>query len=496
MKCLFKMTMLGLIAAVMTTVGSRAALVDEPSKTPSKASQVSPGLVKLVQNITDTVLEHHIDPPARQQMILSGIKALYSAAGAAVPDGLSRRVSSVTTPEQLATLLQDVWPARGARSLTGKELEEALLNGLLTNVSGGAYLIAEKERKVQEQNEGNRYVGIHIALGVDEQEKRPRMVEVIEGGPADRAGVKRDDLIEQIDGVDTKGMALRDAVDRLRGDEGTSVTIKVRQPKVADARTYTITRGQHARETITGRRKRSAGGWDVRLSDSEPIGYLHINEMMGSTPHELRKMALQLEGEGIKALVLDLRGLRTNSVHTAMLLADSLLERGVIGRIRTSQGETTYQSDPDALFRGWPLAVLVDDTTSGAAEWLAAALEDNRRAVLVDTPTSSTRGNPGYGVVTSLIPVSSSEWSVSLATGILERGNGKPVSHFDQIIPTLVKRARKVVDGARRDGLIAKNEGGPISGATNLRTAEKARNSPDPTEAKALELLRKSLKKI
>ena len=154
-------------------------------------------------------------------MILTGIKALYKASSAELPDGLSRRVSLVTTSEELAALLEDVWPAATSKSVTNAQLEEALLNGLLTSVSGEPQLVPEKERKVQEQTEGNRYVGIHVALGMDDQEKRPKISAVIEGGPADRAGVKRDDLIEQIEGADTKGMSLRDAVDRLRGDEGT-----------------------------------------------------------------------------------------------------------------------------------------------------------------------------------------------------------------------------------------------------------------------------------
>jgi carboxyl-terminal processing protease len=495
-KRLLEIALIGLVALLMTLVGSRAALVDEPSQKPSKPSQAPPGLAKLVQSITETVLDHHIDPPARQQMILSGIKALYNAAGAAVPDGLSRRVSSVTTSEQLATLLQDVWPATATGSVAVKELEEVLLDGLLANVSGDAHVVLEKDRKVQEQNEGNRYVGIHIALGMDDGEKRPKMAEVIEGGPADRAGVKRDDLIEQIDGVDTQGMVLRDAVDRLRGEEGTSVTIKVRQPKVANARTYTITRGQHARATIRGRRKRPAGGWDFRLSDSEPIGYLQISEMMGSTPHELRKIARQLDGEGIKALVLDLRRLRTNSVHTAVLLADSLLEHGTIGRVRTSQGETTYQADSDALFRGWPLAVLVDDTTAGASEWLAAALQDNRRAVIVGTLTASARVNPGYGIVTSLIPVNDGEWSVSLATGTLERGNGSPLSLFDRSTRTLIKPPANAAVGVHPDHLIAESAPYQNVSAVDWKPVEKLRTSPDPAETKALELLRQSLKRI
>ena len=150
-------------------------------------------------------------------------------------------MSIVTTPEQFATLLEDVWPASSDKTVTARKLEEALLTGLLSSVSGNPQLLPEKERKVQEQSEGNRYVGIHIALGIDETEKRPVISEVIEGGPADRAGVKQNDLIEQIEGVDTKGMELREAVDRLRGDEGTDVTIKVRQPGAKTARQYTIT---------------------------------------------------------------------------------------------------------------------------------------------------------------------------------------------------------------------------------------------------------------
>ncbi len=127
----------------------------------------------------------------------------------------------VMTPEQLVSLLGEIWPASTSASITTKDLEEAFLNGLLDSVSGAPNLMPEKERKVQEQSEGNRYVGIHIALGMDESEKRPKIMEVIEGGPADRAGVKSGDLVEQIDGADTKGMPLREAVDRLRGDEGT-----------------------------------------------------------------------------------------------------------------------------------------------------------------------------------------------------------------------------------------------------------------------------------
>ena len=190
-----------------------------------------PDLGKRIQEITDAVLEHHIDPPARQQMILSGIKALYRAAGLPVPLGLGRRVSAIATPEQLAALLEELWPKSTARPIAARTLEEALLEGLLVGVPGDAQLMTAKERRVAEQMAGNRYVGIHIALGMDEKEERPTMVQVFGGGRPTGRGSRQGDLLEEVDGVDTKGMALREVVDRLRGDEGTEVTIKVRQPE-------------------------------------------------------------------------------------------------------------------------------------------------------------------------------------------------------------------------------------------------------------------------
>ena len=137
-------------------------------------------------------------------------------------------------------------------------------------------------------------------------------------------------------------------------------------------------------------------------------------------------------------MILDLRGptMHAKAVHPAVLLADCLLERGVIGRVRTAQGEVTYQADSDALFRGWPIVALVDPSTSGTAEWLAAALQDNRRAVIVGSPTRGARRvipTNGDAVelsadVRSRVPVGDGSWSIELTTGRLERGDGRLLS--------------------------------------------------------------------
>ena len=483
-----------LASSVAALASAQSAVADNPSSSPPAAApKLPPDLPKRIREITDVVLKHHIDPPARQQMILSGIKALYQTAGVPAPAGLGRRVSELVTPEHLAGFLAEAWPKATAKPVDAGMLEEAVIHGLLESVPGTAHLVLAKDQAANEQFEGNRYVGIHIALGMDDQEKRPKMFEVWEGGPADRAGAKKDDLIEQIDGVDTKGMTLRQALDRLRGAEGTDVTIQVRQPKAQQSRTMTMTRGQLPRTTVRGVRKRSAGGWDVRLDGPDPIGYLHITDILASTPHELRKWARQLDSEGIRALVLDLRGLQATSLHPTVILADALLDRGSIGRVRTLQGETTYQADPDALFRGWPLVVLVDFTTSGTAEWLAAALQDNRRAVLVGTPTTSSKTVPGEAVVRSTVPVGDGAWSVTLVTGCLQRGDGRSLSLFGRSLVALMPDERKKV-GVHPDHAIDEDSRGRAVLMAPVRLPQEPISANDPALRKAIQLLGSSLK--
>jgi carboxyl-terminal processing protease len=502
---------IGLIALV-TASASAAALADGPQANLSVAApELPPDLAQRVQEITDVVLEHHLDPPARQQMILSGIKALDQAAGVPVPAGLGRRVSAAATPEQIAAFLAESWPKSTAKPIAANTLEHALFHGLLAVVPGGAELISAKDRQVAEQLEGNRYVGIHITLGMDDTEKRPVMMNVIERGPADRAGAKAGDLIEEIDGFDTQGVALSDVVDRLRGAEGTEVTIKVR--KGSGSRTMRITRGQLPHPTIEGVRKRPSGDWDVRLDGPDPIGYLKITEIGASTPHELRKMVQPLEIQGARALILDLRGpIRANSVHPAVLLADCLLDRGSIGRVRTARGETTYQADPDALFRGWPIAVLVDSGTSGTAEWLVAALQDNHRATVVGTRTSGAMRArtmsgvmaPGATGIRSRVSVGAGSWSIELTTGQLERGDGRPMSRptevpIDELQSVLVPRPRpaQTETGVKPD-LTIQSAIGPRVRIPRFMSPEPSREpsaASDESIERAIQWLRESLKK-
>ncbi len=235
-------------------------------------------------------------------MILGGVKALYQSSGVPVPAGLSRRVSLLSAPEQLTELIVEIWPKSMAKPLSSQVLEEALVHGLLSNVPGGAYLVSAKERKVAEQLEGNRYVGIQIALAMDDGETILRVSRIFEGGPA--GAYKTDDLIEAVDGTDTKGMVLRDVVSRLRGDEGTGVIVTVRQPKAKESRTLKMTRASLPRTTFVRPPYPEAFGVGTCGAMAAPTqsAIFDIDPIAASTPHELRYLARQLENDGARSV--------------------------------------------------------------------------------------------------------------------------------------------------------------------------------------------------
>src|SRR6185369_8731993 len=160
------------------------------------------------------------------------------------------------------------------------------------------------ELKVQEQLQANRYVGIGIALGMDSEKKHPKIMGTFPKRPADRGGAVKDDLITRIDGIETADLALENVIERLRGPEGTNVTIHVRSRADAPERELKMTRGVVPRQTIRVYDGDAGKNRNYRPDAGQPIGLVKLNELTASTLHELRQIEPELRAKGILALVL------------------------------------------------------------------------------------------------------------------------------------------------------------------------------------------------
>ncbi len=383
--------------------------------------------------VAEVVLARHVEPPARQQMLLAGLRGMTRSNGVVMPADLARRVSDLTGPGPLAALMAEMIPGsnvgdREKAADKGRSPEEAFFDGLSSAIPGGATLMPEKERKVRESMEANLYVGVQVALGMDEKAGRPVFQQILEGGPAEAAGILAGDLIEAINGQTTEGMRLGGVVDRLRGPEGTEVTVSLRRPSNGQTLERTMVRSRLPRATIQGVSALPGKRWTVRLDGPEPIGYLKINEISGSTPQELRAFASQLESEGLKALVLDLRNATSAGFHPTVLLADALLDGGVIGKVIKADGETTYRAEPDALFRDWPMVVLAGGPPSPEVAWLGAALESNHRATVLRSRMVPMDPRPVDAPFLEDVPLPGGDWSIRMATGTLATADGRPLA--------------------------------------------------------------------
>lgn len=405
-----------LLSLVLLAAACRVCVGDELKPEPLSPEALADRALAMI----DLVLQNHIDPPTRQEMVLAGVKALFKSPKPGEVIGLSKRISGLSNVQDLRGMLKERIEKAADSFESADEMESALVRGILNVVPGEPHLASAKQFKVDQQLANNRYVGIGIVLNIDKDSGFPRIQDTFGRGPAHRGGAKPGDLITEIDGTNVHKMKLAPVIDMLRGDDGTKITLTLRQPKETETRKITIKRTVVPRETVVGHREVSKEKWDFTVDASARIAYVRIKEFASSTANELRKLEKSLAGEGLRALVLDLRmGIGPGKLQDAALVADALLPGGTIGQVQTTRGSRKYEADEDCLFRDWPMAVLVGEGTFGESEWVAAALQDNKRALLV--------GQPTVGHAYSVMPVPTPDGgALMLANSIMYRGEGTP----------------------------------------------------------------------
>jgi carboxyl-terminal processing protease len=471
-----------------------------------KPSASASATVDKLWTISTTVLEKHIEPPTRQEMLLAAARGLFKAAKLTPPHELSRKFSQQSAEDELRALVADAWQAAAKDSADTAMLEAQAIESLLQAVPGGGDFLPSKEFAVQQQLNENRYVGIGIELAMDQKDGLPFIRTAIRRGPLHRAGGRDEDRIIAVDGQSTESLKLAEVVELLRGPEGSAVQVELRAPGASDSRTLEIVRGVVPLETVQGYR-RVDDEWDYRVETESPIGYLQFTSIGPSTLLELRTAAARMRAQGARALILDLREMGRGNVHHASIVADALLATGKIGRVQRIDGTGEYESRPDHLFSGWSMAVLVDRGTGGEAEWVAAALQDNHRAMVVGEPTS------GQAYVTEMIPLPRGLGGVRLRVAVLERGDGRALlslraqgrGGFSMLSVMRAESARPgghllampgEVGPGRADGGVVPDHHVKLERERRQarpRSPDEDRAHPDPFIARAVELLGKQV---
>jgi carboxyl-terminal processing protease len=329
-----------------------------------------------------------------------------------------------------------------------RQLVDGAINGMLTSLDPhSAYLTPDLYRELQVDTQGS-FGGLGIEITV--KSGILTVVSPIEDTPAFRAGIKAGDQILKIEGEFTKDMSLVEAVKRMRGPKGSKVTLTLRREGVPDLFDVQVTR-----EVI-----------QIQSVKSRPLdkgyGYVRLTQFQERTDEDLEKAIDKLSkqsGGKLEGLVLDLRnnpgGLLTQAVRVSDLFVNSGLLVYTDGRLE-GQKQRYYAHKRKERVE-CPMVVLVNGGSASAAEIVAGALQDHRRALILGTQTF------GKGSVQTILPLGDNS-ALRLTTARYYTPRGRSIQATG-ITPDIVMGNE--VAGAKPSG--AHGEGGDFLREENLR---------------------------
>jgi len=269
------------------------------------------------------------------------------------------------------------------RSVGGHELSNGSLQGMVKQLRTSneedhysEYFSPEALASFNQEIEGH-FSG--IGTTVAPAKKGLRVMTVFPRSPADEAGIEPGDVIVSVEGESLAGQSLTEATKKIKGPEGTQVTLGVRDGKSGKVRELKITRAEVELPNVSGSVKKVGG---------KKLGYVRMLSFSEAAHAQLSKGIEKVEKEGAEGVVLDLRHNPGGLLEEAVLSANVFLPKDevVVSTKSRTQGDSVHKTPGDAI-SDLPVVVLVDGGTASAAEILAAALADDAGSTVVGTRT-------------------------------------------------------------------------------------------------------------
>lgn len=306
-------------------------------------------------------------------------------------------VTEVDLQAFTAAALKAMQPGPSRAGSPGEVFSRSVNAALATLDGYSRYTDAQRGESASSES-GDSFVGVGIE--VEPGDGGVRVVAPIPGGPAERAGLKGGDLILKVDDQPLQALPLGEAISRMRGASGTPVSLTVRRTGASDDFTVSVTRDTIRRQPL---RWRMEG--DVLV--------LRVSGFTRSTTSSVQEAIARASAETPpRGVVLDLRGNPGGLLREAVTLADTFLSQGTISSLqgRTPGNQRRWQADAAELLPGVPMAVLVDRRSASASELVAAALQENGRAIVMG------QRSYGKGTVQSVFTLGDEGGTLKLTT--------------------------------------------------------------------------------
>lgn len=311
---------------------------------------------------------------------------------AAFRDHLDRARATVEAGEidriEAATVIDGLL----AKSAATLELPEAVVlyeagEGAMATLDDFSGIIWPEELESFSRSTRGAFFGVGVQIS--RRDGRLVVVSPLENTPAQRAGIKSQDILATVNGQSTEAWTLNRAVNEITGPEGSEVALGIERG--ADTLEFVLKRARIEIESIRGwehRLRADGGGWDYWIDRDAGIGYVRLSQFIPQTASDLDAAVAQMQQDRpIRGLILDLRFNPGGRLDASIEVADRFIAEGPI--VSTVDGDGTRTSTERArrfrTYEDFPLIVLVNQGSASASEIVAGAVQDYGRAMIVGT---------------------------------------------------------------------------------------------------------------
>lgn len=294
------------------------------------------------------------------------------------------------------------------KDIKDENLEAGLLKGLVAGLGDpySQYLTAEEMAKLSETTTG-KFQGIGVIISPDE-DGTVTVISPIKGSPADRAGVESGDKILKINGKDFSAEKINEASKEMRGEKGTTVKILLLKKKNLKTEEVEIKREEIKIDSII----------KDKIGD---LGYIGITMFDEETGKDFVKALNELTSEGVKGIILDMRGNPGGVVDAAVEIGDAILPKTSFVTLKDNKGEVVQDYKLDDSYNDIKMVVLVNEGSASASEILAGAIRDLDRAKIIGKKTY------GKGVVQNVMSLPGGD-GLKLTTSEYFTPSGKSIN--------------------------------------------------------------------
>ena len=271
------------------------------------------------------------------------------------------------------------------------------------------------------------FTGVGIQINV--QGEYITVFSPLEDTPAYRAGIRPGDVIVKINGQDAAGINLNEAVERITGPVGTSVTLTVKREDEDQEIDFVLERANIQIQSVKGAGRQEDGvHWNFMLDDERGIAYIRLANFSETTADELEAALKEIEEKNARGLILDVRFNPGGLLTAAWKVADLLLpaNRVIVRTVGRDPGDEWHKKSRSS-HTDLPLIVLVNERSASASEIVSGAVKDHQRGLIVGERTF------GKGSVQNLIPMADNEAYLKLTTALYYLPSGRCLQRGDEV---------------------------------------------------------------